>query len=171
MRGVSYLLTFFLKAKHVNEFKWASNIKLWLCYFCLLDRMSIIYSNGPPSVQSQKHDLVDCVLNKEATKSTWSDTPGHASRILLALSFPQRAEKHAGVVAVFHVWVVQYLLKPYCSSQTLLFVYYCTLVLMYKAHNMKWLEIAQDSLYQKSLKLKSLSQTFKSQKVTGWLKD
>ncbi len=32
--------------------------------------MSISYSNGPRSIKSEKHDLVDCCVNKENLKKS-----------------------------------------------------------------------------------------------------
>lgn len=136
MLFVSYLLVFFLKAKTWQCIQVSKQHKASTLFFLSWDWMSIIYSNGLPSVQSQKRDLVDCVVNKEMTKSTWYDTPGHTSRILLTLSFPQRA----GNIQELHVWFS--LIIPNLSL--------CITVrgfLMYKAHNMKWQKIVQDSLY------------------------
>lgn len=64
-----FLAFFPLGLQHVKGFEWTSNLKRQHWAFCSWDWMSISYSNGPRSVKSEKHDLVDCGVNKETWKS------------------------------------------------------------------------------------------------------
>lgn len=105
-----FLAFFSWGLQHVKGFEWASNLKLRHWAVCSWDWMSISYSNGPRSVPSEKHDLVDCCVNKETWKTACLlmllDTRCHTRdsyRIIHWLS--QRIRNI--LVAVIDDWVVQ----------------------------------------------------------------